>query len=460
MVWVWGIDGDGFRVRGIFEVSASIGLHGYQQRMAEHVVANPAACLFAEVGLGKTAACLIALERLVESGEAWSVLVVAPKRVAEHVWLQERDKWAPGLGMRLLAGGPKERLRAAMDPAPVHVIGVDNLQHLIDALGDRWPYQMLVIDESHQFKDQGTGRFRKLRKVVGHHERTVLLTATPASESMLGLWSQVYLCDQGKRLGRTFTAYRDAFFQGDYMGWKFSVRPEGEREIYRRISDIAVSLRREDWLELPELVSNVIEVEWDEAERREYERFERDCVMRLADGEVVTAVNAAVLFGKLLQMTGGGLYREDGAVEVVSEAKLDALKELIEGMHGKPLLVFYGFVGERDRILASVKGSAALDVEKWNRGEQKVALAHPASAGAGLNLQHGGSAMCWFSLPPSLEKYTQACGRLHRQGQTERVVIHHLIVPGTIDGDVMQMLRDKQVGQDRLLNALKRRVEK
>ena len=433
-------------------------LHEYQRRAAQHIIDNPASALFLEVGLGKTAATLTALQHLVSTGDIYSALVVAPKRVAEEVWLQERDLWAPGLPMRLITGSRQERLRAAMDPAPIHIIGRDNLVDLVEQLGGRWPYQAIVLDESQGFKDSSSKRFKALRKVTKHHEHIVLLSATPASESLMGLWSQVFLADQGQRLGKSFTAFKQAFFEGDYMGWKWSIRPGAEQKIHERIADITIAMRAEDYLELPERIDNVISVTLSAAERRQYEQLERDYLLPVKAGEVITAANAAVLFGKLNQLSGGAIYDEQREPQILHSRKLEALDELVESANGAPVLVFYGYQHERDRILKGIKGAEELDVKRWNAGAQRVAVAHAASAGAGLNLQHGGHLMCWYSLPPSLELYTQACGRLHRQGQKRAVVIHHLIATDTIDEEIFDLLRHKRAGQDRLLDALKRRI--
>jgi SNF2 family DNA or RNA helicase len=433
-------------------------LHAYQHRAADHVIANNAAALFLDVGLGKSAATLTALRRMFDTGEILSALVIAPKTVAEETWPTERGIWAGDVPMRLITGTPKERMAAVMDPAPLHVIGIDNVSWLVEMFSGKWPYDTVILDESQKFKDPSAKRFKALKKVRKHFERVILLSATPASESLMGLWAQVFLTDGGQRLGKTFTSFKEAFFACDYMGWNWAPRPGAEQAIHQRISDMALSMRAEDYLDLPERIDNRIEVHLDNASRRAYAALERDYLMQYR-GEVVTAANAAVLAGKLLQLTSGQVYDEDRNVVEVHEGKINALEALVDAMNGNPLLVFYQFRHEVDLIEARIKGAEPIDVTRWNRGEQKVAYAHPKSAGAGLNLQHGGATMCWYSLPWSLDLYIQACGRLHRQGQKRSVVIHHLIVPESIDEDVMVALAAKKDGQDRLLEALKRRIK-
>lgn len=436
---------------------SSPSLHAYQQRAVEWIVDHPACALILEMGLGKTASTLAAITRLVEEGEVFSVLVVAPKRVAEHTWTEERDKWSPYLPMTIISGDQKERMRCVMTPTPVHVISRDNVPWLVEQFGKRWPYDMLVIDESSSFKNPQSKRFKALKKVRRHFSRVVLLTGTPSPNSLLELWPQAFLCDGGERLGRSFTAYKQTFFESDYMGWKWELRSGSEKDIHRRLSDIFMSMTAEDYLTLPERIDNVVSVHLSASERKSYEQMKRDMVLP-ADGAMITAANAAVLCGKLLQLASGEIYDEDRNVICVHDQKIEALKEIVEAAQGRPVLVFYQFQHERDRIIAEISGAQELDVEAFKRGDQSVAIAHPASAGHGLNLQSGSNEMVWYSVPWSLELYQQACARLHRQGQTKTVVVHHLIAINTIDEDVMRAMRDKATTQDRLINALKGRL--
>lgn len=432
-------------------------LHLYQERAVEWIINNTGAGLYLDCGLGKTASTLTAIDRLVADGEVFSVLVVAPKRVAEHTWLQERDKWAKHLRMTVICGDQKERVRKVFAPTEIHTISFDNLPWLVDTFGKKWPYDMLVLDEASGVKNPASKRFKSLKKVRKEFSRVVILTGTPAPNSLLDIWGGVFLLDGGERLGRTFTAFKQAHFESDFMGWKFSPRKGAEADIHNRIADICMSMRAEDYLTLPERIDNVVSVHLSAGERAIYERMKRDMVIP-ADESLIIAANAAVLCGKLQQLASGEIYDENRNVITIHDQKIEALKEIIEAAQGRPVLVFYQFQHEFDRIVAEVKGAEPLDVPKFMRGEQLIALAHPASAGHGLNLQSGSSEMVWYSVPWSLELYQQACARLHRQGQTKTVVIHHVIASQTIDEDVMNALRDKATTQDRLINALKRRM--
>lgn len=433
-------------------------LHDYQRYMAEFICKNSGSFLQAEVGLGKTAATLTAINSLVKDMILCSVLVIAPKRVAESVWIAERDLWAKGISMTVVTGSPAERMRLMAKPSQVKVIGRDNVCWLVETYFKRWPFNVLVIDESQSFKDPGSKRFKALKKVRHHFERVVLLSATPASEGLIGLWSQCYLLDGGDRLGKSFSAFRQAYFVSDYMGWSWEPAKGSEKKIFDRISDVSVSLKAEDYLSLPERIDNYIDVTFSDTELATYRQLEKEYLLPITNGDDITAVNAAVLWGKLHQLSGGAVYDDKRDPVVFSDAKLEALADLVESANGSPVLVFYGYRHEVSRIKSAIKGAEDLDVAKWNAGKQRVALAHAESCGAGLNLQHGGSVACWYSIPASLGQYIQACGRLYRQGQTKTVVINHLVVAGTIDESVVQILKDKAMTQDRLINALKRRM--
>lgn len=433
-------------------------LHRYQLDGARFIEANPFAFLMWSVGLGKTAATITAIRRLLKQCEIINVLIVGPRMVVEEAWPAELAKWAPDLSFELINGDRKARMRKAMQPCAISLISRDNIADLIQMFGSKFPFDMVVLDESHSVKSPSSKRFKSIRKIRHIPSRWVLLSATPASESLEGLWAQCFCGDGGARLGKSFTAFKQAFFEADYLGWKWSIRPGAEQKIYERIADITIAMRAEDYLELPERIDNVISVTLSASERRQYEQLERGYLLPVKAGEVITAANAAVLFGKLNQLSGGAIYNEQREPQILHSRKLEALDELVESANGNPVLVFYGYQHERDRILKGIKGAEELDVKRWNAGAQRVAVAHAASAGAGLNLQHGGHLMCWYSLPPSLELYTQACGRLHRQGQKRAVVIHHLITADTIDEEIFDLLRHKRAGQDRLLDALKRRA--
>ena len=442
-------------------------LHNYQVAAADHILNNAKSMLAIEMGLGKTASTLSALRVMLDSGEVDRVLVIAPKRVAEHTWPTETKKWGDIVGTFttvVIAGSPEQRIRNLASAAEVHLIGVDNVLWLVKHYGKAWPYDCVIIDESSLFKDSGSKRFKALKSVTPYIDRCVLLTGTPAPNSLIELWPQIYMLDQGSRLGRTMTAFKDKFFESDYMGWKLTIRPGAEVDIHKRISDLCMSMKAVDYLDMPERIDNVIDVVLPDSIFSKYQQLEKDYLLPLAKGDEITAANAAVLCNKLLQLTQGAPYIDgtDRAYTILHDEKINALREIAETSAGNPILVFYQFKSDLDRLTAAfpkaVNVASPGAIDAWSNGEIQMMLAHPASAGHGLNLQHGGSIVVWFALTWSLELYQQANARLHRQGQTKTVVIHHLVARNTIDEDVMSALRDKATTQDRLINALKRRL--
>jgi len=435
-------------------------LHGYQASAVDWILGTPRGALIAGMGLGKTLITLTALERLLSDWEVAQVLVIAPKRVALSTWPDEIQKWsALGLECSVLVGPAAARERAAQSKARIHIINIDALQWLLK-LGP-WRYDMVVIDESSMFKNAGTKRFRALKKRIGSVDRVLLLTGTPAPNSLMNLWPQVYLLDGGKRLLRTFSAFRDYFFTSDYMGYRWEPRPGAEKEIYGRIADLCLRLDTADYADTPERIDVQVPTPLPAAAREVYDRLERECLVELTGGEVA-ATTAAVLVGKLLQLTGGALYHEDKGWTEVHDAKLDALAEIAESAQGQPLLVAYNYKHELTRLQKRFPTAEVLDsdpktIARWNGGEIPMLLAHPASAGHGLNLQAGGSIAVWYGLTYSLELYQQFNARLHRQGQKSVTVAHHLISPDSIDEQVMEALQTKRAGQDALLGALRER---
>jgi SNF2 family DNA or RNA helicase len=443
----------------------------YQERAKEHVIKNKACGLFLDMGLGKTVVALTAIEELMyDYFEIRKALVVAPLKTAESVWAQEAAKWDHLRGLRVakVLGTAKARERALGERADVFVVNRDNVSWLVELLGSRWPFDMVVLDELSSFKSPSSKRFRALRSVRRRMARVVGLTGTPAPNGLIDLWPQIYLLDQGERLGRHVTGFRRDYFTAARSSGRavFSWRPlPGAAEaIYRRIADICVSMKASDYLQLPGRVDNVVKVPLPASASARCKELERLYVSALPEGEV-TAANAAVLSGKLLQLANGAVYVDGGAGAwaEVHRAKLDALSELAEAC-GQPLLVFYAFKHDRERILESLAslGPRLLDgpgdVEDWNAGRIRALLAHPASAGHGLNLQAGGNLIVWFGLTWSLELYQQANARLHRQGQERPVIIHHLVSEGTIDEDVMKALKKKDKTQAELLEAVRARA--
>jgi hypothetical protein len=415
------------------------------------------------MGLGKTAATLTAIVDLNNAGIKVKVLVVAPRRVAQTVWAQEAKKWAhlSGLTINLVAGSAQERANNLSTDADICVLGRDNVVWLVEHLAV-WPFNLLVIDEASSFKSPSSKRFKALRRVRAQVQRCWMLSGTPAPNSLLDLWPQYFLLDGGERLGRTFTGYRSAYFDSDYSGWKWTIKPQAQKLIHQRITDITVSMQAEDYLTLPDRIDNHVTVVLESAARQAYKTLEKDYLLKHGGSEL-TAANAAVLAGKLLQLTSGAIYNEDHHPVEVHTAKIDALADIVEGMQDKPLLVFYLFRHDLLRLMAAHPTARELkteaDIAEWNAGKIAMLIAHPASCGHGLNLQGAeGSAVCWFGLPWSLELYQQANARIHRQGVQHTVVIHHLLVEDSIDHDVMAALSNKAAGQSTLLNALKHRA--
>ena len=440
--------------------------HDYQTYATRFLLEHPVSCLMLDCGLGKTVITLTALWELVlDSFDIGRVLVIAPKRVAENVWVQEIRKWEhlTGLTAVRVLGSEQDRRSALNTPAFLYIINRENVTWLVK--NRRWDFDMVVIDELSSFKSHQAQRFKAMRKVRPLVTRIVGLTATPAPNSLMDLWSEMCLLDMGQRLGRYIGGYRERFFVPDKRNreivYSYKPREGAEDKIYELIFDICISMKAKDHLQMPELMTNRVTVSMSPKEREVYDRLRRDMVTEL-NGEELDAVNAASLSSKLQQMASGAVYGSDHQTVVLHSRKLDALEDLIEAANGKPLLVAYWFHHEHDRLherFACRDINTAEDIAAWCAGEIPVGLIHPASAGHGLNLQSGGSTLVWFSLTWSLELYEQLNDRLWRQGQEHTVVIHHIISDGTIDEDIMSALARKDVGQNALRDAVRARLE-
>ena len=441
--------------------------HDYQKFAAEHIINNPVAALFLDMGLGKTVITLSAIQELMyERFEIRKVLVIAPLRVGRDTWPQEIEKWdhLKGITYSVAIGTEAERKVALMAKASIYIINRENVEWLVKNC--TFDFDMVVIDELSSFKSGVTKRFKSLLKVRPTVKRIVGLTGTPSSNGLMDLWAEFRLLDMGKRLGRYIGKYRRYFFIPDKRNQQiiFSYKPVAGAEacIYRLISDITISMKSVDYLKMPECVMNEVGVSMSKEEEVKYETMRRDMVLSL-DGSDIDAINAAALSNKLLQMANGAVYDEDGKAVTIHDKKLDALEDLIEGTNGKPVLIAYWFKHDLERIAKRLTARhipfARLDgnesIKKWNKGELPVALIHPASAGHGLNLQAGGSTLIWFGLTWSLELYQQTNARLWRQGQKQTVVIHHIISKGTIDENVMKALERKDKTQSALIDAVK-----
>lgn len=400
-----------------------------------------------------------------------SVLIVAPKRVAEVVWSDEIAKWSHlrNLTISKIIGNEKQRRAALASKASIHIISRDNIAWLVgECGGSKLPFDMLVIDESSSFKNHAAVRFKALKSVQASFSRVVLLTGTPAPNGLIDLWPQIWLLDRGERLGKTITFYRSNYFSKKYSGFGYEPSPEADDRIHDKIKDICMSLKSEDYLELPERIDTFINVVLPPAIKQKYDDFERDKVLELiaSEGEEIAAMNAAALSNKLLQFAGGAIYDEERNVHEVHACKLDACEEFIEEANGKPVFIAYSYKHELARLLVRLKKYKPVKLETqqhikdWNTGKIQVMLAHPASASHGLNLQEGHTMALWFSLNWSLELYQQFNKRLHRQGRKYPVVIGHLIAQGTEDETVRRALERKGSTQDVLMAAVKAKIDK
>lgn len=445
-------------------------LHDYQRFSADWVLDHPYCGLLLDMGLGKTLSSLTAIEELLHTFESVDkVLVIAPLSVAEKTWSDEIEKWdhLNHLTFSKILGNQKQRLEALEKKADVYLINRENVVWLVDYYKKRWPFETVIIDEISSFKDPKSKRFKALRKVRPLIKRLVGLTGTPAPNTLIDLWPQIYLMDQGERLGKTIGAYRNRYFYpgqtSGYAVYSWCLKPGAEEEIYSKISDICVSMKSKDYLKLPPRFNNIIEVALNKKEEKQYKQLERDLLLPLTDSDVV-ASNAAVLSNKLLQLANGCIYDEEGEPQFIHDAKIEALERVIEDAQGQPILIFYSYKHDLARIQKRFKEAKSLDVKagdikKWNNGEIPLLLAHPQSAGHGLNLQQGGHIIVWFGLTWSLEYYQQANARLDRQGQKESVIVHHIVTKDTLDEKVIKVLEQKEKGQDALLEAVKAKIK-
>lgn len=438
--------------------------HNYQTQAIDFITSYDESAIFLGMGLGKSVIALTAIWQLVLDYFLVSrVLVIAPLRVARDTWPAEATKWdhLEGLSLAVAVGSKQDRLNALAKNSMVTVINRENIPWLVAHYGKAWPFDMIVIDELSSFKNHRAKRFSALVKMRPYVTRWVGLTGTPAANGLMDLWAQFRLLDGGTRLGRYISRFRDRWFVPDKRGGMqvFSYKPRAgaEDEIYAAISDITLSMKTTDHLQLPELTVTTTKVSLADNERAVYERLKQDLVVEL-DGQVVDAANAAALSGKLLQLASGAIYNEQSQAIAVHSAKLDAFEDLVEAANGQNLLVVYWFRHDLERIVQRFPQARVLktaeDIEAWNNSEIRLGLIHPASAGHGLNLQAGGHMLVWFSLTWSLELYQQTNARLYRQGQTQPVTITHLVAEGTLDEAVLKALDTKNTTQAALIDAV------
>lgn len=445
--------------------------HEYQEFAKQNLIELPEAGLFLDMGLGKTVITLTAINELMYDRFLVSrVLVIAPKRVAEDTWTTEAGKWdhLEHLRISCVLGTAKERLAALQAKADIYIINRENVVWLVEQYRKSWPFDMVVVDELSSFKSNQAKRFKALKQIRPLVERFVGLTGTPSPNGLLDLWPQMYLIDRGLRLGKTITGYRQRYFtpgkSNGYVVYSYEPKPGADEAIQKQIADICISMKAEDYLQMPELVVNDIPVKISAQERERYRELEREKLMEV-DGEQVTALTAATVYNKLLQMANGSVYTDEGAVLEIHRRKLEALEEILDTANGQPVLVFYNFRHDYDSLVKAfrrykprtLKGQE--DIREWNAGRIPLLLAQPASMGHGLNLQAGGHIIVWYGLNWSLELYQQANARLYRQGQKQGVVIHRLVAAGTVDEDVIQRLESKDATQESLMEALKARIK-
>ena len=438
--------------------------HDYQTYAKDFIIAHPSVGLLLDMGLGKTVIVLTALwELILDYFEIGRVLVVAPIRVAKDTWPREIEKWdhLKGLSYSVVVGTEKERRAALNKPASIYICNREVVSWIVD--NGLFKFDCLCIDELSSFKSHSAKRFRSLKKVRGQCRRIIGMTGTPGD--LLSLWSQIYLLDGGVRLERFITAYRDRYFLPDKRNREviFSYKPKegAEEAIYKKIGDICISMKASDYITLPELVTSNVEVVMNEKEKAMYDKLKADLILPLEGGDI-DAASAVGLSNKLLQMSSGAVYDENGTVRILHDRKLDAIEDLIEAANGKPVLIAYWYRADRDRLMerfGAIPIDTPEDIKKWNNNEIAVGIVHPQSCGHGVNLQEGGAChLIWYTIPWSLELYSQCNARLYRQGQKNTVTIQHVITRGTIDEDVLRALEHKDVTQEALLSAVKAHV--
>lgn len=441
--------------------------HKYQKVAEQWILKNNKCGLFLDMGLGKTITTYTAIEKLINDYiNIKKVLVIAPKRVAEDTWPTELEKWdhLETLKVSQVLGSPKERKMALEVEADIYIVTRDNVVWLVDYLGKDWSFDTLVIDELSSFKNPSSKRFKKLKTVTPYFKRVIGLTGTPAPNGYMDLWSQIYLLDRGERLGKNITAFRRRFFDTYNRGMynDYVLKQGAKEEIDRLISDICISMKAKDYLkDLKEPIIIDVKAKMNKEEFKIYKQMEKDALIQL-DSEDITALSAATVSNKLLQLANGSIYDDEKNTHIIHSRKLEVLNELVEESQGENMLVFYTFKSDLERLKKEFPDAVKLeddkDIKNWNQGKIKMLLAHPASAGHGLNLQNGGSIIVWYGLNWSLELYLQANARLQRQGQKNQVRIYRIITEKSIDERVLDALNGKNVNQEKLLRQLKAEI--
>ena len=446
--------------------------HNYQEYAIDRIEKDEHVGLFLDMGLGKTAITLTAIDELIRDCAVSKALVIAPLQTAWNTWTAEQQKWdhLSDLRISLVLGDVKKRRAALAAKADVYVINRENVQWLVDEYEKKWSFDMLVVDELSSFKNASAKRFKALRKMLPYFTRVIGLTGTPASNGYIDLWPEIYLLDRGERLGKSLGLFRQTYFKpgrtNGMVVYEWKILPGAKEQIDEKLSDLCISMKSVDYLDMPDRVESEIYVIMNAEEQKLYDQFGREHIIEV-DGAEVIGLNAAAMQGKLLQMASGFIYdphEERVVAHKIHTRKLDALEELVEAAQGRPLLVFYEFIEDYHRILDKFPDAVGLkgkkEIDAWNAGKIPMLVCHPASAGHGLNLQDGGNIIVWYGLPLSLELYQQANARLYRQGQKNTVYIYHLLTKGTHDEDVLQAIKTKNQTQEALLAALKARIKR
>lgn len=438
--------------------------HEYQKTAIQHLSDHPNAGLYAEVGRGKSSITLTLLEELMANLEIRKPLIVAPKRVASSTWKNEIAKWdhTKHLTLSRIIGVPeKKRIKALMTEADIYTVSRDNIVWLVSYCArilKYWPFDCIILDESSNFRNRDAMRYKAIRKILPKTKRQIHLTGTPFTKTLEGIWSQMYLLDQGQRLGKTITGFRDQYMIKNYNGFGYAARPGAIEQVAGLIKDICMSIKNSDFDDVPERIDIVEYIELDNMAA--YEEFKRTEVLTLSDEIEITPVNAGVLYGKLLQFSNGAVYDADGKYHVVDNTKLDMLVEAVEALDGKPVFIAYMFQSDLERMRKVMPTLVKLEtdeqIDAFNRGEIPILVSHPAANAYGLNLQESSNHIYWFGVPWDLELYIQFLGRIHRQGQKERVINKRFIGAGTIEEIVIKRLEENDLNQNALMDSLKK----
>lgn len=440
-------------------------LRHYQDAAYQFALEHPRCALFLDMGLGKTVTSLTLAADLLADFEIAKVLIVGPKRVVRKTWPDEVKEWSHlhHLSYTVIDGPEKKREHLARENTSLHLISRDNIRWLLDYWWKDLPYDYIIIDESSSFRNPNAKRWMAARLISSRARRVTLLTGTPAPNGLHQLWGQITLLDGGQRLGTTYSAFLSRWFDENPYERTIIPKAHAEAAIHERIKDICFTLRSEDYLELPPITYNDIKLALEDDQAAQYKKLETEAILEIA-GDEITAFNAGALAGKLLQYANGAVYVEDKNFHVFHDAKIEALQEIVDQAQGEPVLVAYNYKSDLARLKEAFPHGVEIDsddsIDAWNSGKVEIAFAHPASVGVGLNLQKGGAIMVWFGLTWDLELYLQFIKRVWRSGQEKPVVVHHLIAEGTIDQVVVKALRSKDATQNRLLNAMKHKIEK